>query len=78
MDPLILAVIAFAVIFTGGAVGLQLQPMTQVLQIPELKEDLAALLRLGDLVPQQSFRLGHGRPRRARAPRRGLDAVLVR
>ena len=39
---------------------------------------LAALLRLGDLVPHQSFRLGHGRPQWSHARRRRLDEVLAR
>lgn len=55
--------------------------MTQVLQVDETKRELGALLGLGGLVPQQSFRLGyapadHGWFGRGRTPRRAVDEVV--
>lgn len=63
---------------TATRLGLQLQPMTQVLQVGKTKRELRATLSLGELVPQQSFRLGYAPPhRRAQATRRPARDVLL-
>lgn len=57
--------------------GVQIQPMNQILQIPELKEEVRQLLPDAGMHPQITFRMGYGAPERRRQPRRSVDAVLV-
>jgi nitroreductase len=62
------------VLLTATARGLASTPMTQPLEIPELRELLTD--HTGGLVPQAVLRLGYG-PESAPSPRRALDEVLV-
>ncbi|VVB64017.1 Putative TM nitroreductase [uncultured archaeon] len=41
------------------ALGISLQPMTQVLRVPDLKKEAASLFSCSDDYPQQIFRLGY-------------------
>jgi hypothetical protein len=41
------------------ALGISLQPMTQVLRVPDLKKEAASLFRCNDVYPQLIFRLGY-------------------
>jgi nitroreductase len=67
---------AFERIFLmATARGIQLQPMNQVLQVPSVREEFAALLPTGWGVPQIVFRLGYAEPE-SHTPRRPLEEVL--
>jgi nitroreductase len=57
--------------------GIGVQPMNQVLQIPSLKQALADALNLGSRTPQMLFRLGYALPEEHRTPRRPVDDVLA-
>jgi hypothetical protein len=59
------------------ALGLSVHPMSQILEIPELKAEVADLIPAEGVVPQQTFRLGHAQPEKGHAPRRPLADVLV-
>lgn len=62
---------------TACTLGLSLQPLSQAVEVPETRVELAARLPLRDVVPLQPFRLGYAaRPERRRAPRRPLAEVL--
>jgi nitroreductase len=62
---------------TATTLGLSLQPMSQILQIPELKAELAKLLLVETVFPQQFFRLGYAEPEKEHTPRRPLEEVLI-
>ena len=58
--------------------GIALQPMSQALEVPSLRAELARVIPERGWIPQQVFRVGY--PRRAarvHTPRRPLDDVLV-
>lgn len=55
--------------------GIALQPMNQILQVAEVREEFEALLPDGWGRPQITFRLGYGEPE-AHTPRRPLEEVL--
>jgi len=57
--------------------GLCLQPISQLIQVPQIRADLAALLPLNGLKPQLPFRLGYGETPARHTPRRPLDEVLL-
>ncbi|WP_168210321.1 Acg family FMN-binding oxidoreductase [Persicimonas caeni] len=61
----------------AAALGLAMQPMNQVLQLPELKEELISSLEFTDQVPQVAFRLGHAEREEKRSPRRPVSEVLI-
>lgn len=61
---------------TATASGIQLQPMNQILQIPELKEEAIRLIPLPGL-PQLTFQLGYAEPEKEHTPRRSLEEVLI-
>ena len=56
--------------------GLSLQPVSQLLQLPETADAVAAMLPDHACVPLQPFRLGHASPPRVHTPRRPLEEVL--
>jgi nitroreductase len=62
---------------TATTLRLSLQPMSQILQIPELKAELAKLLLVETVFPQQFFRLGYAEPEKEHTPRRSLEEVLI-
>jgi nitroreductase len=59
------------------ALGIQTQPMSQPVEIPELLDELTRLLSPPVLFPQHPFRLGYAPPERRRTLRRPLRQVLV-
>ena len=59
------------------ALGLSLQPVSQILELDAPKDALGEVLGLGATNPQQPFRLGFGKPRRRPTPRRPIEEVLV-
>lgn len=59
------------------SLGLSIQPMSQIVQVPEIKKELAALIPGKDAFPQQPFRLGFGKPETKRTPRRELEEMLI-
>lgn len=60
----------------AAALGISVQPLSQPLQIPALKAELATLLPRGAGTPQQLLRLGYAAPERRHTPRRALSDVL--
>ena len=58
--------------------GIALQPMSQALEIPTLRAELARLIPERDWIPQQLFRLGYPMRQVIRhTPRRPVDQVLL-
>lgn len=54
---------------------IRLHPMSQILEIPELKERVSDLIPVSGVVPQHTFRLGYAE-REEHTPRWPLEAVL--
>lgn len=65
------------VYLTATSLGLSIQPMSQILQVPEVKKEAANLLPVPGLFPQQPFRLGYAEPEKVHTPRRPLEEVLA-
>ncbi|MBS3765383.1 nitroreductase [Candidatus Bipolaricaulota bacterium] len=61
----------------AASLSVSLHPMSQILEIPELKSEVAKLIPVSDVYPQQTFRLGYAEPEREHTPRRPLEEVLV-
>lgn len=57
--------------------GLALQPMSQPLQVPHLRRELAEAIGAGDGHPQQLFRIGYAEPEKRRARRRPLEEAIL-
>jgi nitroreductase len=58
--------------------GLGLHPMSEALEIPSLRADLARVIPGEDWFPEQVFRIGYPmRPEKGHTPRRPLDQVLL-
>jgi len=57
------------------ALGIRLQPMNQVLQIPEIKEEFAGILPPDWGEPQITFRMGYAE-KEEHTPRRPVDEVV--
>jgi nitroreductase len=58
--------------------GIGLQPMSQALEIPWLRAELARVIPERDWIPEQVFRIGYPvRPAEQHTPRRSLDQVLL-
>jgi hypothetical protein len=51
--------------------------MSQIVQIPELKAEVASLIPESGLVPQHPFRMGYAPAEQQHTPRRPVDEVLV-
>jgi hypothetical protein len=63
------------VFLTAAARGVQLHPMNQVLQVPEVRAAFMSMLPPTWGVPQITFRLGYAQPE-GHTPRRQLEEVL--
>jgi len=61
---------------TAATLGIWTQPMSQILQVPELKQEVAKLLPLQGAVPQHPFRLGYAQPEETHTPRKPVEEVL--
>ena len=59
----------------AASMGIWTQPMSQIVEIPELREETAKLLPERDALPEHPFRLGYAIPQ-PHTPRRPLRAVL--
>lgn len=57
--------------------GIRVHPMSQILEISELKTEVAKLIPELDVFPQHTFRLGYAEPEKEHTPRRQLEEVLV-
>ncbi|WP_435347372.1 Acg family FMN-binding oxidoreductase [Haloarchaeobius sp. HRN-SO-5] len=57
--------------------GLAVHPMSQILEVDELRDDLTTLLELGAETPLHLFRLGYAEPDSTRTPRRPVEEVLL-
>jgi hypothetical protein len=59
-------------------IGIALQPMSQALEIPSLRAQLARVIPQTGWIPEQVFRIGYAvRPTRQHTPRRSADDVLM-
>jgi hypothetical protein len=59
-------------------IGMALQPMSQALEIPSLRAELARVIPQSGWVPEQLFRIGYPMcPERRHTPRRSVDQVLL-
>jgi nitroreductase len=59
-------------------VGIGLQPMSQALEVPSLRTELAGLVAEKGWIPEQAFRLGYPQcPEKAHTPRRSPEQVLL-
>jgi hypothetical protein len=57
--------------------GISIQPMSQVLQVAEVKREVASLISEVNLFPQQPFRLGYSEPEKEHTPRRPIEEALL-
>lgn len=57
--------------------GIRLHPMSQILEVPELKSELAKIGPDKRLFLQQTFRLGYAEAEEAHTPRRPVETVLI-
>jgi nitroreductase len=62
---------------TATSLGISVQPMSQIVEIPAIRAKLAELLPGDPRVPQQPFRIGYAPPDEHPRPRRSLDSVLI-
>jgi len=62
---------------TATSEGLAIHPMSQILEVDALRDDLAALLDLEESTPMHLFRLGYAEPDTTRTPRRSLEDVTT-
>lgn len=62
---------------TAATLGLNMHPMSQPLELPDLRKKLTDLLPVSGLVPQHVVRLGYAEPEAAHTPRRPLEDILV-
>lgn len=61
----------------AAILGVSVHPMSQALQIPTLRREVARVGGTMPLHPQQLFRIGYASPRtRLHTPRRGVDQVI--
>lgn len=61
---------------TATVRGLSLQPVSQLLQVGEVRDALTAMLPGASAVPLQPFRLGRAAAVRSHTPRRDVDEVV--
>ena len=57
--------------------GIWCQPMSQLVEVPEIKQELMMAAPKGGLVPQHPFRMGFAQPEKDHTPRRQLSDVIV-
>lgn len=57
--------------------GIRVHPMSQILEIPELKTEVGKLIPKSDVFSQHTFRLGYAEQEKGHTPRRPLEEVLV-
>jgi hypothetical protein len=57
--------------------GIWCQPMSQLVEVRELRQELMLAAAEGGLVPQHPFRLGYAPAEKQHTPRRRLEEVLL-
>ncbi|HKP11257.1 MAG TPA: hypothetical protein VJZ91_04075 [Blastocatellia bacterium] len=62
---------------TATALGIRLQPMSQLVAVAQTREQLAALFSPGHLTAQQPFRLGYAEAEKSHTPRRALEELMA-
>jgi nitroreductase len=62
---------------SAAALGMSVQPMSQIVQVAETKAELAGLIPFAGAFPQQPFRLGYAEPEKEHTPRRRLEETMV-
>lgn len=75
---------------TATSLGMAIHPMSQILEVPEIKAELRELLEVPevkaevaklspeeDVFPQHTFRLGYATPETDHTPRRQLEEVII-
>lgn len=62
---------------TATALGIGVQPMSQIIQVPTLKAELAKLTPTPEFYPQHAFRLGYVEFEQTHSPRRPLTELLI-
>lgn len=60
------------------ALGIQIHPMTRVLQVAPLKDELRDLIDGGNLYPQQTFRMGYAHSDAHQVKRRPVEELIVK
>lgn len=58
------------------ALGIRVQPMSQIVEVQSLKSELKKLIPSFDAFPQHFFRMGYAEPEKEHTPRRPLEEVL--
>jgi len=61
----------------AAALGIQCQPTSQPVEVPELMDELTRLISPPVLFPQHPFRMGYAPAERRRTLRRPLSEVFV-
>ena len=61
----------------AASLGISLQPMSQLTEVPEIKAELAELIAVRDEFAQQPFRLGYAEPERHHTPRRPIEEAMM-
>lgn len=62
---------------TATALGIRLQPLSQLVAVPQTRKQLADLLTSDHLTVQQPFRLGYAEAEKLHTPRRLLEEVMA-
>ena len=73
---------------TAASLGIAVHPMSQILQVPEIKAEIKGILEVPEvkaevaglspdehIFPQHTFRLGYAEPEKEHTPRRPLEEV---
>lgn len=61
----------------AASMGIWTQPMSHIIEIPDLRQELTQLIPVPNAVMQHPFRLGTGKPEAQHTPRRPLAELLV-
>ena len=62
---------------TATALGIRLQPLSQIVEVPETRADLATLIADKGMIPQQPFRLGYAEAEASHTPRRPIEEMMA-
>ena len=57
---------------------IRVQPLSQILEVPETRAEVAKVFDLGERVAQHLFRLGHAQPEERQYARRPIGELLIR
>jgi hypothetical protein len=60
----------------AASLGLWAQPMSQLVEVAAIRQQLVRLLPASRMLPQHAFRLGYGPAERCHTPRRPLQDML--